>query len=182
MPNIEVADFDLTERTEDKMWVHGVVVDQLYEVIAREYVVVRNRPNHPAPYVLIGRDAQGRCLTIPIAPTDDRYIWRPITAWTCKPREAAKLRQRRQLMEEPTTFNVTQDPLDDEEREVMDSETWDWSSVEPGVPSPQAGAILRIRFTRQEISRLQAMARAEGMSSHEFVRQSALSRMEQLTS
>jgi hypothetical protein len=181
MPAIDIVAFDITDRAEFKMLARGITDDHLYEVIERDYVIVPNRPNQPAPYVLIGRDAQGRCLAIPIAPTDDRIIWRPITAWECKPHEATLLRKRRSVMEEPVSFGASQEPFDDEERILMDPESWDWDRAEPGTPSPDAGAVLRIRFTRQEISRLQAIARAEGISSHEFIKRAALARAEQLT-
>ena len=92
MPRITVLDFQISERAASKMKDRNIVVDDLYDVIDSDYEVVPNRSGHPAPYVLIGRDRSGRCLAIPVAPTHDPYVWRPITAWKCKPRETAKLR------------------------------------------------------------------------------------------
>ena len=62
----------------------------------------------------------------------------------------------------------------------MDPETWDWERAERGVPSPHAGAILPIRFTREEVSRLQAAAIQEGLSMHALVKHAALSKVESL--
>jgi hypothetical protein len=76
----------------DKMWRHGITTDQADAVLLGRSVIIRNRPDRAAPYMLIGRDDQGRCLTIPIVPTDDPLVWRVVTAWYCKPSEAAKLR------------------------------------------------------------------------------------------
>ena len=92
MARITVTRFRYRERAAAKMWRHGVAIRQLDDILANRHVIVRNRSQRAAPYVLIGRDDQGRCLTIPIVPTEDPFIWRPVTAWPCKPSEAAKLR------------------------------------------------------------------------------------------
>ena len=69
-----VADFVFSGWSEDKLWVHGITADQLYQTLNRRYVIIRNR------------------IAAPILPTDDPYVWRPVTAWYCKPAEAAALR------------------------------------------------------------------------------------------
>jgi hypothetical protein len=92
MPQIEIEDLAITDAADDKFWSHGLTAKQVRSVLNRRWVAIRNRPERAAPYVLIGRDDQGRCLAIPIVATDDRRIWRPITAWRCKASEAAKLR------------------------------------------------------------------------------------------
>jgi hypothetical protein len=89
---IEIVSFDITATAEDKFWMHGIRAKQVEAVLNHPWTVIRNRPDRAAPHLLIGRDEQGRCLAIPIAPTRDRLVWRPITAWYCKPSEAAKLR------------------------------------------------------------------------------------------
>jgi len=95
MARIDIADFDITRRVFDKIADHGITVDQLYAVLDEFSVVIRNRKHRAASHALLGTDGQGRCLAIPIVPTDDPFVWRPITAWYCKPSEAAILRQRR---------------------------------------------------------------------------------------
>lgn len=175
MPRIEIADFRISQRVADKMWAHGVSVDQLYDVIENRYVVNRNRAQRAALYVLIGRDHQGRCIAIPIAPTDDPFVWRPITAWYCKPAESARLSLGKSIMEESIHYGSAQEPLDDEERALMDADSWDREPSVEGVTIGSPGAILEIRFTREEIARLGPIARAQGQTMHEFVRQAALS-------
>jgi hypothetical protein len=95
MPPIQVIQFVYSGRALDKMWGHGIIQKQTDSVLLGRSVIIRNRPHRAAPYVLIGRDEQGLCLTIPIVPTNDPLIWRVITAWFCKPCEVAKLRQLR---------------------------------------------------------------------------------------
>lgn len=70
-----------------------------------------------------------------------------------------------------------QEPLDDEERELTDPEHWDWDTTVEGVIMPNVGAVLPIRFTREEIGPLQRLAHAEGMTTHEFIKQAALARL-----
>ena len=68
-------------------------------------------------------------------------------------------------------------PLDDEERELMDPETWDWESTEEGLPNPNAGAVLRVRFARDEFLALAQTARDEGIGPVELIRQTTLGRI-----
>ena len=96
MARIQIAVLLSSRRAEDKMWRHGVYADQLREAVwAGRYIVTPNRRDRTASHLLIGRDGQGQCLAAPIVSTDDPVVWRVITAWPCKPGEAAMLRQRR---------------------------------------------------------------------------------------
>jgi hypothetical protein len=91
MVRIQIVRFDISERAEEKMWRHRIAPDQVHELLYRRFVVRRNRAQRVAPFVVIGRDEQTRCLVVPIVTTGDPLIWRPITAWYCKSSEAAKL-------------------------------------------------------------------------------------------
>lgn len=95
MAHFEVAELIYSERAEDKMWDHGVTPEQLDEVIDRQaYVVTSNRANRSASHILYGWDAHGRCIAAPIVATDDRSIWRVVTAWHCKPSEITILARK----------------------------------------------------------------------------------------
>lgn len=80
MARFSIIDFDFTDRAIDKIWRHGIDPKQLFAVLANRYVITRNRPHRAAPYVLLVAAEQGRCLAIPIVPTDDPTVWRPVTA------------------------------------------------------------------------------------------------------
>jgi hypothetical protein len=95
MPLIDVADLDILDRAIDKMWEHRIIPEQLFAVLRNSPIVIHNRKSRTASHILLGFDHQGQCIAAPIVPTDDPLIWRPITAWYCKPSEAAILRQRR---------------------------------------------------------------------------------------
>jgi hypothetical protein len=174
MAQIEVEDFQITTAIEDKLWSHGLTPERVRSVLNRPWVVTRNRKARAASRILIGRDDQGQCLAIPIVPTDEPGVWRPVTAWRCKPGEAAKLPARRSIMEEPVRYVSIQEPLDDEERELMDPDNWDWEHPIEGVTVGDPGAILPIRFTFAEYQLLFDAARAQGMTSHELIKQLAL--------
>lgn len=92
MAQITVVELVFTDSGEDKLWSHGITTDQAQSVLLGRVVISRNRAGRTAPYLLIGRDDHGRCLTLPIVPTDQRGVWRVITGWPCKSSEAAKLR------------------------------------------------------------------------------------------
>lgn len=91
MPRITILDCAFGERAEAKMWSHGVSREQIYEMLENR-LVVENRKDRSARHVVIGRDNNGRCVAAPVPPTDSPTIWRPVTAWPCKPGEAARLR------------------------------------------------------------------------------------------
>lgn len=69
------------------------------------------------------------------------------------------------------------DPLDDEERELMDPESWDWKSLTDLPPAENPGVVLPIRLTLDEMTRVGRAADAEGVSIYEYVKQSVLSRV-----
>ena len=92
MPPIIVEAFVIDDINESKFWSHGLTREAVLQVLGNRRVVTRNRKGRAADYLVIGRDDRGRCIAIPIMPTHDPYGWRPITAWFCKPGEAAKLR------------------------------------------------------------------------------------------
>ena len=70
MASIRVFELVFTDTGEDKLWSHGITTVQAQSVLLGRVVVTRNRAGRTAPYVLIGHDEHGRCLTLPIVPTD----------------------------------------------------------------------------------------------------------------
>ena len=82
-------------------------------------------------------------------------------------------------MKNRVRFDERQEPLDDEERELMNPEHWDWDSAVEGVPMRNVGAILPLHFTREEIGPLQRLAHSQGMTAHAYIKQAALGRVSQ---
>jgi hypothetical protein len=77
----------------------------------------------------------------------------------------------------PAPPDVTQDPLDDEERELMDPETWDWENATEGRTVGTPGVILRVRFAREEFRAIERLAREEGIGPVELLRRTMLDRI-----
>jgi hypothetical protein len=69
-----------------------------------------------------------------------------------------------------------QQPLDDEERELMDPDTWDWDSMEEHPPVPNSGVVVAIRFSLEEMTSVGRAADAEGVTLSEYIRQLTLMR------
>jgi hypothetical protein len=55
MARIDVARVIVTHAV-DKLWSHGLRPEQVLSVLTSLWVIVRNRPDRAAPYLLIGRD------------------------------------------------------------------------------------------------------------------------------
>lgn len=87
-----VADFVFDDENVDKMWEHGIRQEQVRQVLDNRPAIVVNRKGRRGLYMIIGRDNGGACITVPIEPTADVLVWRPITAWPCKESEEARLR------------------------------------------------------------------------------------------
>jgi hypothetical protein len=76
-----------------------------------------------------------------------------------------------------TIHKSTQDPLDDEERELMNPENWDWEHVSDVRIVGEPGAVLRVRFSREEFTDLARIARSVGMGPVAWLHQIALERI-----
>ncbi len=81
-PNIEVFVFD--DINEKKFAAHGVTPEQVLQVLDNDHVILRNRRERRAAYIVIGRDDGGACIAVPVEPTYEANAWRPVTAWYCK--------------------------------------------------------------------------------------------------
>ena len=79
----------------------------------------------------------------------------------------------------PDNDDRFREPLDDEERELMDPETWDWDAIQELPPVPNPSAVLPVRFSLDEMRRVGHAAEAEGLSIYEYIKQSTLLRVMQ---
>jgi hypothetical protein len=80
-------------------------------------------------------------------------------------------------MNEPIRYESIQEPLDDEERKLMDPENWDWEHPIEGVTVREP--CVTIRFTRDEYMALWRQADAQGLTTDELIKQAALARLPQ---
>ncbi len=98
MPRIRIAidAFLIDEDNEEKFASHGLSSRQVLQVLDNEHLIVHNRKQRRAFYLVIGRDHGGACIAIPIEPTHDPLLWRPVTPWPCKQHERDRLEVRGQ--------------------------------------------------------------------------------------
>jgi hypothetical protein len=89
--SIRIVGLLIDDDNREKFAQHGLTADQVLQVLDGRYVTPRNRQGRRAPYLLIGQDYGGQCLAVPIEWTDEPGLWRPVTAWRCKPAEYARL-------------------------------------------------------------------------------------------
>ena len=80
-------------------------------------------------------------------------------------------------MKTKAMHSATQDPLDDEERALMDPDTWDWENPLEGRTVGTPGAVVRVRFSQEEFGALARIAKNAGMGPVELIRETMLRRI-----
>lgn len=90
---IQIHAFEFDDDNEEKFATHGIRPEQVAQLLDGDVVIVPNRRNRRAAYLVIGRDWGGTCIAVPVERTRDPSVWRPVTAWPCKQSEATRLMQ-----------------------------------------------------------------------------------------
>jgi hypothetical protein len=73
-----------------------------------------------------------------------------------------------------TRYESIQEPLDEEERILMDPDTWEWENAEEGGPSPDPHLIFQVRLSGDDLALIEPAAVAKGMNIGEYLRYVAL--------
>ena len=92
---VDLWDLLLDGANTAKMHEHGVTVRRAFDVLDREPRVLVNHARAGAALLVVGPDAAGRFVTMPIDPTGEHGIWRPRTAYPSKPSDIARYRKQR---------------------------------------------------------------------------------------
>lgn len=66
------------------------------------------------------------------------------------------------------------EPIDDEERELMNPDTWDWDTAQEAIVEPSGYSITEVRLSYEELSRIERAAIAKGMTVNAYLRHAAL--------
>lgn len=74
-------------------------------------------------------------------------------------------------MKKQIRYESIQAPLDEEERELMNPDNWDWDNPIEGVTVGEPRASLTIQFTFAELDAIVEAAHARGLSTEEFISQ-----------
>jgi hypothetical protein len=80
-------------------------------------------------------------------------------------------------MAEPCRYESTQEPLDEEERELMDPEHWDWNSAKLVPGGVDVAFEVSPLFSAEEYSVLAALAQRHGTDPTEAARRIILDRL-----
>lgn len=88
-----VNGFRFDEENEDEISAHGLSINQVQQILGNFSVILRNRKQRRALYLMIGRDNGGSCISVPIEPTNEKGLWRPVTAWYSKSSEVTILKK-----------------------------------------------------------------------------------------
>lgn len=91
MSSPAIMDFLFDDENEEEMGRHGLTADRVMQLLENPHLVVTNRSERRAKYLVIGKDRGGTCIAVPVEPTHDPTLWRPVTAWRCKDSELARL-------------------------------------------------------------------------------------------
>ena len=92
---VEIWDLVFDDRNLEEMHAHGVSPRRAFEFLGGSPEVLRNYVSGGARLLLVGEDASGTFVTLPIDPTPEYGAWRPRTAYLSKPRDIARYRKMR---------------------------------------------------------------------------------------
>ena len=71
-------------------------------------------------------------------------------------------------------YESLHNPLDDEERELMDPDNWDWENAYEIDPSPDPQLIFEVPLAGDDLKHIERAAVAEGMTVAAYLRYAAL--------
>jgi hypothetical protein len=61
-------------------------------------------------------------------------------------------------------------PHDDEDADLMNPDSWDWESIQEAGPSPDPHLMFEVRFSGDEIRKIERAAGSKRMSISEYLR------------
>lgn len=89
MSRLEIYEFAFDDVNIEEFARHGIRWEQVDQVLDNPFATQRNRKQRRATYLVIGMDNGRRYLSVPIEPTHESTLWRPVTAYPSKYSEIA---------------------------------------------------------------------------------------------
>lgn len=102
MSSIRLEGFLIDDENEEKFATHHLSARQVIQILDNVHIVLPNKKGFRGAYLVLGKDNGGACIAVPVEPTHDPTVWRPITAWPCKPGERTLLEERGRYYERRT--------------------------------------------------------------------------------
>jgi hypothetical protein len=90
---MDIAGLLFDEDNEAKFAQHRVTPGEVQQVFDRQPRFYQNRHDRRASIVMVGPTGRGQLLVVPLEEAGDG-IWRPVTAFTPTPQQAARYRSR----------------------------------------------------------------------------------------
>ena len=90
---IDIAGLLFDDENEAKFAQHRITPGEVQQVFDRQPRFYRNRPGRRASIVMVGPTARGQVLVVPLEEVGGA-IWRPVTAFSPTPQQAARYRSR----------------------------------------------------------------------------------------
>lgn len=81
---------------------------------------------------------------------------------------------RIETMEHPELDDKLREPLDEEERELVDTETWDWDNEMEGTSNPNPRMVFEVPLSLDELRQIEPAAIPNGMTVVAFLKDAAL--------
>lgn len=78
---IDILNWDFDEQNSEHLARHDVEPADIYVVWQSDPAYFLNLPGRIATHIMIGRDASGRTLYVPILETQNPGTWRAVTGW-----------------------------------------------------------------------------------------------------
>ncbi len=87
---LRIYELQIDEWNKREYAAHGVSTDEVFQVLDKGPVFLRNSKGHAATILMIGPTGGGRLLTIPLQPINEQEgLWRPATAFDARPVDLA---------------------------------------------------------------------------------------------
>ena len=91
MSTARIDGFAFDAENEEKLAQHGLSTHRVDQVLENDYLLVPNRKDRRAPYLVIGTHNGGARISVVIEKTRVPGIWRPVTGWPSKDSEKHRL-------------------------------------------------------------------------------------------
>lgn len=98
IPTVNAFQFDAENA--EKFAAHGLTDRLVNQLLDNPFLAVPNRKSRRGSYLLVGTDNGGGCIAVPVEPTAESDVWRPITAWPCKDLERSYLERAKRRQHE----------------------------------------------------------------------------------
>jgi hypothetical protein len=167
---LEINGLEFDEENEAKFAEHGLVAQQIDQILDSVFIVAQNRRGRRGIYLLIGRDHGGSCIAVPVEATNALGIWRPVTAWRCKPAKDTSWRGVLSMTEQQ------RDP-----RQLEHEDEWDLENAARMPPVRGRRTIVSVAFPPSDFQIIANVSASLQVPVSQFIREAAVEKAQAQT-